>query len=113
MDVLEMLGALHHALQPDAGPAAPADLRGWYAAIRKAVEADPGTDRFDRETLDVIEAKLAALIGEIEQGVAEPDFKPAATWVAALGAAIFRRREAAKAEAAKAETVAGPPPRTH
>ena len=101
MDVLEQLGALHHALQPSSGPMAPADLRGWLAAIRKAVEADPATDRFDRETLDVIGTKIEALIAEIEAGAAEPDHKPAATWVAALGAAIYRRREAARLAAEK------------
>ena len=96
MDVIELLGALHHALQAESGPVAPADLTGAFAIIRRAVEADPATDRYDRETLDVIDKKLAALVAEIEAGVAEPDFKPASTWVAALGSAIYRRREAAE-----------------
>ncbi len=102
MDVIELLGALHHQLQADAGPVAPGDLTGAFAIIRRAVEADPATDRYDRETLDVIDAKLAALIAEIEAGVAEPDFKPSRTWVAALGAALYRRQEAAKKAAEEA-----------
>jgi hypothetical protein len=95
MDALELLGALHHAL--GAGPTF-ADPEAWrkrLAEIRAAVEADPETDRYDRETLDVIGRKLDALIAEIEAGTADPDFKPSRTWVAALGAAIHRRRNVA------------------
>jgi hypothetical protein len=92
MDVLELLGGLHNALQPDAVFGDPQLWRDSFAVIRREVEADPATDKYDRETLDVIAAKLEALIAEVEAGVAEPDFKPARTWVAALGAAIHRRR---------------------
>ncbi|BCP53231.1 hypothetical protein K32_18480 [Kaistia sp. 32K] len=92
MDVLELLGALHNALQPGASVE---DTESWkeaFAVIRREVEADAATDKYDRETLDVIDAKLKTLIGELESGNPEPDFKPARTWVAALGAAIHRRR---------------------
>jgi hypothetical protein len=99
MDVLEELGILHNAMQPGT-PAG--DVRGWrdqFVAIREALEADPTTDRFDRETLAVIAAKFDALLAEIDAGAEEPDFKPVSTWVAAMGAAVYRRREAAKAAA--------------
>lgn len=99
MDVLEQLGALHNALQPETPPT---DIRGWrsvFDEIRKALEADPATDRFDRETLAVIAAKFDALVAAIERGDEAPDFKPVSTWVAAMGTAIHRRREAAKAAA--------------
>jgi hypothetical protein len=92
MDVLELLGALHNALQPDAAFGDPQMWRDSFAVIRREVEADPATDKYDRETLDVIGVKLEALIAEIESGAEEPDYKPARTWVAALGAAIHRRR---------------------
>jgi hypothetical protein len=92
MDVLELLGALHNALQPGASVD---DTESWmeaFAVIRREVEADPATDKYDRETLDVIASKLKVLIAELESGRPEPDFKPARTWVAAVGAAIHRRR---------------------
>lgn len=92
MDVLELLGALHNALQPGASVE---DTESWkqaFAVIRKEVEADPASDKYDIETLDVIAGKLNALIAELEAGAPEPDFKPARTWVAALGAAVHRRR---------------------
>lgn len=92
MDVLELLGALHNALQPGASVE---DTESWMQAfrvIRGEMEADPKTDKYDLETLDVLAGKLETLVGELEAGVAEPDFKPARTWVAALGAAVHRRR---------------------
>jgi hypothetical protein len=92
MDVLELLGALHNALQPGASVGDTASWREAFAIIRHEVEADPAMDKYDHETLDVIAAKLEALIAEVESGAAEPDFKPARTWVAALGAAVHRRR---------------------
>ncbi|MBN9017681.1 MAG: hypothetical protein J0H11_09715 [Rhizobiales bacterium] len=95
MDLLERLGALHHALQPGATVE---DTQAWMqalAVIRREVEADPASDRYDRETVDVMERKIAELVSEIVAGKAEPDFKPARTWVAALGAAVHRRRTAA------------------
>jgi len=92
MDVLELLGALHNALQPGASVGDTESWREAFAVIRREVEADPAMDKYDRETLDVIASKLDMLIAELEAGSAEPDFKPARTWVAALGAAIHRRR---------------------
>lgn len=95
MDLLERLGALHHALQPGATVE---DTQAWMqalSAIRREVEADPASDRYDRETVDVMERKITELVSEIAAGKAEPDFKPARTWVAALGAAVHRRRSAA------------------
>lgn len=92
MDVLELLGALHNALQPGASIE---DTESWlqaFAAIRQEIEAGPAPDKYDLETLDVIAVKLKQLIAEIKAGNPEPDFKPARTWVAALGAAIHRRR---------------------
>lgn len=92
MDVLELLGALHNALQPGASVE---DTESWkqaFAVIRREIEADETSDKYDIETLDVLAGKLATLIAEMESGAAEPDFKPARTWVAALGAAIHRRR---------------------
>ncbi|SHG34366.1 hypothetical protein SAMN02745157_4071 [Kaistia soli DSM 19436] len=109
MDVLELLGALHHALQQDVTFADPVAWRDALAIIRREVEADPATDRYDRETLDVITLKLDTLIAEIENGVADPDFKPARTWVAALGAAIHRRRTAEAAAADEAGRPVGKP----
>ena len=96
MDLLEQLGALHHALQQDVTFADPAAWRAALDGIGAALESEPGADRFDRETLTVIRQKIDALIGELEGDAAEPDFKPARTWVAALGAAVHRRREAAR-----------------
>jgi hypothetical protein len=92
MDVLELLGALHNALQPGASVGDTESWRAAFAVIRSEVEADPEMDKYDRETLEVIASKLDALIAEIEAGAPEPDFKPARTWVAALGAAVHRRR---------------------
>lgn len=95
MDLLELLGALHHALQPGATVE---DTEAWMqvlSAIRREVEVDPASDRYDRETVDVMERKITELVSEIVAGKAEPDFKPARTWVAALGAAVHRRRSAA------------------
>lgn len=92
MDVLELLGALHNALQPGASVE---DTESWmqaFGVIRSEIEADPKSDKYDIETLDVLAGKLEALISELEAGVLEPDFKPARTWVAALGAAVHRRR---------------------
>jgi len=92
MDVLELLGALHNALQPGASVE---DTESWmqaFGVIRGEIEADPKSDKYDIETLDVLAGKLQALVRELEAGVAEPDFKPARTWVAALGAAVHRRR---------------------
>lgn len=92
MDVLELLGALHNALQAGASVE---DTESWmqaYAVIRREVEADPASDKYDIETLDVLAGKLATLIAEIDADKAEPDFTPARTWVAALAAAIHRRR---------------------
>lgn len=102
MDVLEELGVLHNALQPETPPG---DLRGWrkvFDGIREALEADPATDRFDRETLAVIAAKFDALIAELDAGQEEPDLEPVRIWVAAMGTAVHRRREAAKAAASGA-----------
>jgi hypothetical protein len=92
MDVLELLGALHNALQPGASVGDTESWRAAFAVIRSEVEAAPEMDKYDRETLEVIASKLDALIAEIEAGAPEPDFKPARTWVAALGAAVHRRR---------------------
>jgi len=92
MDVLELLGALHNALQPGASVE---DTESWmqaYRAIRAEIEADPNADKYDIETLDVLAGKLETLIAAMQAGEAEPDFTPARTWVAALGAAIHRRR---------------------
>lgn len=92
MDVLELLGALHNALQPGASVE---DTESWmqaFGVIRGEIEADPKSDKYDIETLEVLAGKLQALVRELEAGVAEPDFKPARTWVAALGAAVHRRR---------------------
>ncbi len=92
MDVLELLGALHNALQPGASVE---DTESWmqaFTVIRREMEADPKTDKYDIETLDVLAGKLATLIAELEAGQREPDFKPARTWVAALGASVHRRR---------------------
>ncbi len=92
MDVLELLGGLHNALQPGATVGDTENWRETFAVIRREVEADPAMDKYDRETLDVIAGKLDVLIAELEAGKAEPDFTPARTWVAALGTAIHRRR---------------------
>ncbi|WP_029073904.1 hypothetical protein [Kaistia adipata] len=92
MDVLELLGGLHNALQPGATAGDTETWRETFAVIRREVEVDPAMDKYDRETLEVIAAKLDVLIAELEAGKAEPDFKPARTWVAALGTAIHRRR---------------------
>lgn len=92
MDVLELLGALHNALQPGASVE---DTESWmkaFGVIRGEIEADPKSDKYDIETLDVLAGKLQTLVRELEAGVVEPDFKPARTWVAALGAAVHRRR---------------------
>jgi hypothetical protein len=96
MDLLEQLGALHHALHQHISFADPEAWRAALDNIAVALEAEPGADRFDRETLAVARQKIDALIAELDSGVAEPDFKPARTWVAALGAAVHRRREAAR-----------------
>ena len=96
MDLIEQLGALHHALHQDVTFADPAAWRSALDGIGKALDQEPGIDKFDRETLAVMRTKIEALIAELEKGTGEPDFVPARTWVAALGTAIHRRREAAR-----------------
>lgn len=92
MDVVELLAALHQALQAGASVE---DTESWmqaYAVIRREVEADAACDKYDIETLDVLAGKLTTLVAEINAGNPEPDFTPARTWVAALAAALHRRR---------------------